>query len=377
VDLLRAVGTDLAVSSAYHDEHIQAARLVDGDLETAWSSRTGDLAGAWIDVRLPEDVTVTSIEMTAGFTKSAPGSDLFTSNHRVARVRVLRDGEEVALHELDIESRELQTVPAEGSGGVYRIELVTMTPGEREDWREACVSELRVMGRAESATPNERYPRFGVGELPEPRPAEGSADREALRALAHRRVAWFADRWIEYGDGRFAYDSDAEVSEVDPDEGRALFGQRREALVKVLELVEAVDHARADQLRMAMNGEGEGLDAAVAAFDAVEEFLGDEEERCWWAKNHARIRLANLVRIVSRDRELTAEASDDSARVDRLSELGSTLQDVYATWNRNGRGNSARLEHLGRPPLTTAGEREWDGLDAALAVARPACGWDE
>ncbi len=35
VDLLHAVGTELAVSSAYRDQASQVARLVDGDLATA------------------------------------------------------------------------------------------------------------------------------------------------------------------------------------------------------------------------------------------------------------------------------------------------------------------------------------------------------
>jgi len=81
VDLLHAVQTEAGVSSAYRDDVSQVARLFDGDLETTWNSRTGDLAGSWIEISLPEDVTVTAIEITAGYTKVDGDRDLFTGNH--------------------------------------------------------------------------------------------------------------------------------------------------------------------------------------------------------------------------------------------------------------------------------------------------------
>lgn len=79
VDLLHAVEADVAVSSTYRDQRSQVDALVDGDLETAWNSRTGELVGAWIEVRLPESAQVTSIAMTVGFTHVSGESDLFTA----------------------------------------------------------------------------------------------------------------------------------------------------------------------------------------------------------------------------------------------------------------------------------------------------------
>lgn len=93
VDLVRALGLDLAVSSTIHNFTNVAWHLADGDPATAWNSRTGDLAGAWIEARVPEGARVTAIRLTVGYTKTtAEGRDLFALNHRVARVRVTRDG---------------------------------------------------------------------------------------------------------------------------------------------------------------------------------------------------------------------------------------------------------------------------------------------
>jgi hypothetical protein len=176
VELLHAIPTSVAVSSAYRDDPAQVARLVDGDLETAWNSRTGELAGAWIDVSLPAEATVTAIALTAGFTHRTASSDLFEGNHRVSRVRVLRDGVEVAAQDLDVASRALQSIPVRGAGGVYRVEVASVVAGSRPDWRETCISELRVMGHAPGASPGSATPRTAIGALP-------SADAPAVAAV--------------------------------------------------------------------------------------------------------------------------------------------------------------------------------------------------
>ncbi|MFK7989498.1 MAG: hypothetical protein AB8I08_26010 [Sandaracinaceae bacterium] len=178
INLLRSVPSAVAVSSAYRESAEQVARLVDANTESAWNSRTGQLQGAWIDVRLPQDVTVTAIQMTAGFTRVNGSTDLFTGNHRVRRVRVTHGGDTVAEAELDPDNRTLQTIPLEGSGGDYRIELVELVPGSREDWREVCVSELRVLGRAPAPVPV-YTPRTAIGALPELAPPLDDAAIEA------------------------------------------------------------------------------------------------------------------------------------------------------------------------------------------------------
>jgi hypothetical protein len=163
VDLLHAVPVTIGASSAYREEVGQVERLFDGDLETAWNSRTGDLQGSFIELDLPRDVEVTDIEMTVGYTKTSNGRDLFVGNHRVRRVRVLRDGAEVASRELAIDDRELQSLGVTGPGGRYRIELTELVAGDHASWREACVSEIRVTGRG--GTAGSSTPRAQVGAL--------------------------------------------------------------------------------------------------------------------------------------------------------------------------------------------------------------------
>jgi len=180
VDLLHAVATEVAVSSAYHDDATQVARLVDGSLESAWNSRSEDLAGAWIEVVLPESASVEGIEMTAGYTKTSGTRDLFTGNHRVKRVRVLRGSELVGTYPLDLESRALQKLPVKGGGGVWRIELAELAAGTQPTWREACVSELRVTGRAPGARAGTETPATRVG----PAGAEAAADAGAADGAA-------------------------------------------------------------------------------------------------------------------------------------------------------------------------------------------------
>src|SRR5262245_17874083 len=77
VDLLHQPGATLAVSSVVGEPDI-THDLVDGDLATAWRSRSGDLEDTWIAFRVPESAHVTRIRMTAGFTASGPEGDYFT-----------------------------------------------------------------------------------------------------------------------------------------------------------------------------------------------------------------------------------------------------------------------------------------------------------
>ncbi len=76
-NLLPLVKSTIAVSSTVANAKILPKHLVDGDLTTAWNSRTGDLAGASIKIRMPyAGFYVDAIAMTAGFTKG----DLFEQN---------------------------------------------------------------------------------------------------------------------------------------------------------------------------------------------------------------------------------------------------------------------------------------------------------
>lgn len=195
VNLLTRSDVDIAVSSVYRSLSSQVAALVDGNLETAWNSATGQLVGSWIDVRLPEAVTVSAIELTVGYTKVTPTSDLFTGNHRVTRVRVLRGGTEIGVFALDPRSRELQTLPISGPGGIYRIEVLEVVPGTRANWREVCISELRVIGHSPESSSPTSVPRFAVGTLPAPRVVPGTTDRSEVQRLLMVELPTFERLW--------------------------------------------------------------------------------------------------------------------------------------------------------------------------------------
>ncbi|MEM9187930.1 MAG: hypothetical protein AAGF12_02045 [Myxococcota bacterium] len=165
VDLLHAVPTQLAASSAYRENLEQVSRLFDGDLETAWNSRTGDLETAWIEVLLPEDARVASIELTAGYTKVDGERDLFNGNHRIRRIRISQNGAVLKEADLDPERRDLQPVDIGAGGGLYRITLIELQPGTRDTWREACISELRFLGSAPTMNEGAHRPAASVGPL--------------------------------------------------------------------------------------------------------------------------------------------------------------------------------------------------------------------
>jgi hypothetical protein len=182
VDLLRAVPARVAVSSAYHDDATQVAHIADGDLTTAWNSRTGDLVGAWIELEVPADASVRAIAMTVGFTRTTDRSDLFLGNHRVSRVRVSRGAEVLGEHDLDTSSRALVEIPVGGAGGVLRVEVLATVPGTHADWRELCVSEIRVLGSAPGASAGTLTPTTSVGgagaDVTEGEDAEDADDAE-------------------------------------------------------------------------------------------------------------------------------------------------------------------------------------------------------
>ena len=395
IDLLRAVRADVAVSSVYRGDVSQAFHLVDGDLETAWSSRTGELAGAFVEVRLPPEVAVTSLAMTAGFTRARGDTDLFTGNHRVARVRVSRDGVEVGTYDLDPASRELQELPVIGPGGVYRVEVVELVAGSRSRWRETCISELRIHGHASEARPDERFPRLSVGSLPPPRAEPRSLDRAAVARQLEREVSSFTTGWrsLHRDVHRFAgWDGESPP----PDEMRAFTRQRRSLLARIAALVEAVDEAAADSLRhrsmMPLPHATLGprreeqlardLDLVTEGVEAVVSWLDEPQARCVWSRAQISLRLQRVSTVIDRDRfgtELTIYQDGDSSRETRrlhgrLSTLEPLLQDLDRRFARESRALAARLRRLTLPDPSPA-RPDWERLQALLGIAEESCGW--
>lgn len=170
VNLLTAVPTTVAVSSTVDSAQILPAHLVDGDLKTAWNSRSGDLTGAWIAFRVPAGARVTSIKMTAGYTHVHPKlGDLFTQNARIKKVRVSRGGKLLREVALDPQSRALQEIAVNAPGGDFEIAVAEIVPGSKTTWREACVSELEVWGTPPpGSAPKQQAPAVRVASLDAP-----------------------------------------------------------------------------------------------------------------------------------------------------------------------------------------------------------------
>jgi hypothetical protein len=159
VDLLRTVPAAVGVSSAVRNKTDDPWHLVDGDTSTAWGSKTGDLVGAWIGVRVPQDAFVDHLELVVGFDREKDGLDLFSANHRITRVGLrivepgahgcgevpkdLRADEQFAL---EPRKRGFQRVPVNKPGGVMCLWVLGTLAGTKPAWREVVVSELRVMG---------------------------------------------------------------------------------------------------------------------------------------------------------------------------------------------------------------------------------------
>jgi hypothetical protein len=387
-DLLRAVETTVVTSSAYRDRSTQVGRLLDGDLATAWNSRTGDLAGAWIEVSLPANATVTTIALTAGFTAPASdGRDLYTGNHRVSRVRVLRDGQAVGTYPLDVASRALQRLPVSGPGGVYRIVLDTLTPGSREDWREACVSELRVLGRAPDAEPGRRFPRYGVGSVP-PAPAPAADRPRAIRALRDR-IPRLLRGWWAYEEALLQEDQQTgEPGITRPQASR--FGRERRGLLEGAErFVGVLVPAAADPLRLAraINPGAMGnawptyrrhFDLVVASFDRLTADLGDAPVACAWHRAHAELRLRRLALLVATQNEYdeVSAAMDgiDAPDLYRWVELTEELAEGFRASPRTSAIRARRRLRL--PARYGWFAPEEAGLHDAIDGARDACGWE-
>ncbi|WP_394840864.1 hypothetical protein LZC95_27785 [Pendulispora brunnea] len=165
VDLLHRTHAAVAVSSQVKGEKERPEHLVDGRPETAWQSRPNDLVGAWIQFRTSPATTVKRIGLTVGYDAISPKhGDLFTLNHRIAKVLVRRDGVILGQWALDVENRGVQYFDVEASGGEYKLEILEVKPGRKKEWREVCVSELVVLGTSDVLV-DEHVPVVEVGDL--------------------------------------------------------------------------------------------------------------------------------------------------------------------------------------------------------------------
>jgi hypothetical protein len=147
----------LAVSSRVDNDTERPEALIDGTTDTAWSSATGDLEGAWIgfDVDSPLVNVFRAVHLTVGMTRN---DALFTQNPRIAEVsigwspvapddtwrrRVPPETVIVASAKLDPDSTKLQRIPLDLRGpGRLRITVKRVKLGTNPSWREITISEV-------------------------------------------------------------------------------------------------------------------------------------------------------------------------------------------------------------------------------------------
>lgn len=153
VNLLTAAPSLIAVSSTVDNPKIRPEHIADGKLETAWNSATGQIIGAWVEVRVVAGARIKQIKLTAGFAAVDKRlGDRFTKNARIKTVRLYHAGRPIKDVTLDPANRALQTVHVDLAGGDLRIEVTAAEPGSIKSWREACISELEVWGTLPAAT---------------------------------------------------------------------------------------------------------------------------------------------------------------------------------------------------------------------------------
>ncbi len=217
IELLHNVPTTVRVSSRVANKTILPVHLVDRDLQTAWSSATNDLVGAWIEVTVPEAATVTEIRLTAGHTGKGPkGEDYFTMNPRVTKVSVWGGGKQLANVALDPARRDLQTIAVRSPGGALAINVEAIIPGSKKAWREIAISELEVWGTPPPgwvAPSSPLVPQIEVGD-----PNAGtheSLDAMCEAILVGPRQAYAADSATAQGpDGDEAPTCDSKAFEI-------------------------------------------------------------------------------------------------------------------------------------------------------------------
>jgi len=211
-DLLHFTDARLGVSSKVDNPRDHAEHVADGKLDTAWNGKTGDLVGGWIGFRVPKDTRVRIIELTVGYVaKSKKGDDLFLMNHRIAKVRVTRDGKAVKEHTFDPENRGYQRITLDEAGGDFKLEVLEVKAGTKKEWRELVVSEIRVFGTAGSAKlADPIIPRVMVGGLDAPKakldlakkmPASSLSSDVSASELCSKWLDPIRDEWESAMDG--------------------------------------------------------------------------------------------------------------------------------------------------------------------------------
>lgn len=386
LDLLHAIHTEIAVSSAYRDQAAQIGRLFDGDPNTAWNSRTGDLVGAWIEIRIPAGAEVDSIDLIPGFARTDGETSLFTGNHRVSGVRVLLNGEELDTLDVATDSPEMVHLGVVGGGGVYRIEITSVLPGSRTDWQEICISELQVIGRAPGAIEGSAEPIAAIGTLPD----VWVPDRASIEASHVREDRWLPQAWYDF-ELEVAVEPGMAARRGRPIDGAGMDATRDEILERTARMVAPVDGARAAALRAEVSAviawdQGQSVcdravataaDLVIAAHEAVATYLADDAARCRTARTASAIRLGRLSVLASSAVGDNGDADGPGyteAQFDAILAESEALDNASEGWGANPQAVGTRVLAMS-PPTHLRPRGAWPELQTRLTAARDACGW--
>ena len=345
VNLLTAVPAQVVVSSVSSPGMSGPSRMVDGRLDTAWNSRSGDLVGAWVAVSLPADAQVTGLRLVPGYLRNYQGVEQWERNHRIRRIAVWHDGAPVGEFDLDPSRPEAQAIAVSGGGGLWRIEVRETVAGSVARYQEACITELEVLGTPGGtrlpapAAPQARVATI-AGDGAGPRVAGAGRTRTSTYALAE-----------SYGG--------IATGEVDPGEAA------------VLPLVQQ-SHVAPVRVRRVLERGARGADRVLYVFyylhPAEEERMRERMERRQRGRYRDEgcedeaavcpsLRLARVslpregLPVVDADVELTADACDESSEVVARDLDADGLEELRVTtrWNT----------HPVCPIGTSAAGREW------------------
>ena len=168
VELLHQYLAKVEVSSHVMNKTIKPEHLVDRDFNTAWNSRTGKLAGTWLDV-LVFGTAIDEVRLTVGHTGKGPkGEDYFVMNPRITKLSVLDGDAVITTATLDPENRALQAIKLpRRARGTVRLRVDEVVMGTKKSWKEVCISELEAWGAPPAdAKPTARVPIVSVYEPP-------------------------------------------------------------------------------------------------------------------------------------------------------------------------------------------------------------------
>ncbi len=143
--------TAIASSVLNNEPKYWTANAVDGRRDTAWAEGApGNGEGEWLEIRLPGTYQLTRVELIPGFDKVRADAygDRWTLNNRVTAARLEFDHGSSTHVNFDANLRDFQGVnlrPPIRTQSV-RITITGTKRGTKQDWHDACVSEVRLYG---------------------------------------------------------------------------------------------------------------------------------------------------------------------------------------------------------------------------------------